>query len=515
MGIADFLGMSSNSNTGAPQVDPSRFGYMGASGGSLGQQGFYQNQGTQAQYQQGPQIQNGYDQRDQGAVQGTLGDMSNLAGGYENLLNGKNSQATAQMNAATDQAIQAQMAMANSEKGSLAGAMATRNAATTGSQELQNAAQQSAVLRAQEEQMALGGLSSLYTNQGQLALGEQGLNANQALAQAQLEEQQRGLNNQMTLGSEGLGNQIGLAQLQAGENEQQLQSGNQLASEQMGMQQQEFNAQQNSNLIGGLAGAAAGAMLAADADFQEPSRIGRPTVPARSTLGPRGYADGDMQPPAHLTMREERPVDDRPFLVLADQNNHTVGRVKVDPLDARERARVAEPHGAGPLFDDRRVHTTMHDMGLASMAGGQVGDMGAAAGGMPGAYAGGMAGAAGAQAGQQMGGSGLAHIVGGALQGFGAGSHGQLASLPDAMAMRRAAMNGYGPPPAADLDLDEHRLASLYTDAKLGTGARFAHLEHQLAARPGVHDAGALAAYIGRKNLGAHRMAQLAAHGRK
>jgi hypothetical protein len=50
--------------------------------------------------------------------------------------------------------------------------------------------------------------------------------------------------------------------------------------------------------------------------------------------------------------------------------------------------------------------------------------------------------------------------------------------------------------------------------AKLGSGKRFSHLEHQLEGRGGVHDVGALAAYIGREKYGSHKMAQLSARGR-
>lgn len=46
-----------------------------------------------------------------------------------------------------------------------------------------------------------------------------------------------------------------------------------------------------------------------------------------------------------------------------------------------------------------------------------------------------------------------------------------------------------------------------------GGGGRFAAMEHKLAGRPGVTDPKALAAYIGRRKYGAHKMAQMAAHG--
>lgn len=50
---------------------------------------------------------------------------------------------------------------------------------------------------------------------------------------------------------------------------------------------------------------------------------------------------------------------------------------------------------------------------------------------------------------------------------------------------------------------------------KLGSGKRFANLEHKLAANhEGIHNPAALAAYIGRKSLGAKKFNALAAKGR-
>lgn len=49
---------------------------------------------------------------------------------------------------------------------------------------------------------------------------------------------------------------------------------------------------------------------------------------------------------------------------------------------------------------------------------------------------------------------------------------------------------------------------------KLGSGKRFASLSRKLA-RKGVRDPKALAASIGRKSLGAKKMAKLSAQGRK
>ena len=49
---------------------------------------------------------------------------------------------------------------------------------------------------------------------------------------------------------------------------------------------------------------------------------------------------------------------------------------------------------------------------------------------------------------------------------------------------------------------------------KLGSGGRFKALEGKLAHRKGVDNPRALAAYIGRKKYGAHKMAKMAARNR-
>lgn len=52
--------------------------------------------------------------------------------------------------------------------------------------------------------------------------------------------------------------------------------------------------------------------------------------------------------------------------------------------------------------------------------------------------------------------------------------------------------------------------------SKLGSGERFRSLTHKLqSSGKGIHDAKALAAYIGRKSLGKEKFQALAAAGRK
>lgn len=50
--------------------------------------------------------------------------------------------------------------------------------------------------------------------------------------------------------------------------------------------------------------------------------------------------------------------------------------------------------------------------------------------------------------------------------------------------------------------------------AKLGSGSRFKALKSKLAHRKGVHNAGALAAWIGRRKFGKARFQKLAAKGK-
>lgn len=50
---------------------------------------------------------------------------------------------------------------------------------------------------------------------------------------------------------------------------------------------------------------------------------------------------------------------------------------------------------------------------------------------------------------------------------------------------------------------------------RLGSGKRFHSLELDLARRPGVRNPRALAAYIGRRKYGKHKMAALSQAGRR
>ena len=57
--------------------------------------------------------------------------------------------------------------------------------------------------------------------------------------------------------------------------------------------------------------------------------------------------------------------------------------------------------------------------------------------------------------------------------------------------------------------------AKVQKTAPLGGGARFAALKASIAARPGVREPGAVAAFIGRKKFGKAKFQAMAAAGRR
>lgn len=354
-GFGQLMGTNSNTTVGIPGVDPNAFQYGGAPGGAWAAQNAYQVQGQNAfgpggRNASAPTMQNQYNARDQGAVQNSIrqqGANGQLGQYYHGILNGTApSLAQAQMNAATDQNIASQMAMAHSAPGSLAGAAAARNAATTGAQMQQNAAQQSMIGRIQEEQQAAAGMQGMLQNQGQLAMGEQGLNANTAYQQAGLQAGQNSLNDQYGLASQQMANQVAQQQLAAQMAGQQLQSQNYLTAQGQAIGQSEANAQQNQKMFGGMM-SGLGSMFG-DADFQEP-----------------GNASNGF------TLREEAGSSDHePFILAFSRDGRVAGKLRVDPLSPSESMQVQKPHGAGPIADPHRISTRVNDLGVTGPDGG-------------------------------------------------------------------------------------------------------------------------------------------------
>jgi hypothetical protein len=174
------------------------------------------------------------------------------------------SAAQAQLQQGTEAAMNSNMAMANSTRGQAGMANAQKNALGQNGMQGQQAANQSAQLRAQEMQAAQSQYATQSTQaqnnmaaqqQGYAALGMQGANALQgnAQAQAQLQQSQNQLGQQSQLGYEQLGFNAQNANMQA-------QMNNQNNAYQMNMS----NAKNASNSIGGLIGAVGGAMMLSD-----------------------------------------------------------------------------------------------------------------------------------------------------------------------------------------------------------------------------------------------------------
>ncbi len=257
MGLADLWGGTAD----APPPPP-KWGGLSA--------GNYNNLGEYAQGREGATIgssnygqpgwQQAYgqattnDNQSRSAQQSLIDQLNTVANGDSN------SVAQLQQQAGIEDSIKAQASLAASAQGGGANAaLAARNAAVQGGdmrqagvfQASQLRAQESAAARAQMGQ-AVQGLRSGDLQSRAQALQGMGMSQQQALAQAQLEQQQKAQNDQYGLGAYGLGNQAAQAQLGADSGNQSLQQ-----------QNQQFNATANTGAITGIVGAAGGAAAAA------------------------------------------------------------------------------------------------------------------------------------------------------------------------------------------------------------------------------------------------------------
>lgn len=162
----------------------------------------------------------------------TIGDASQLGVAqnyYQGLMNGDAGYAAKQYQQSQDQAIAAQMAMANSARGGAASLAGAQRAATQGAgAQMATAANQAGQIAAQEEQMGAQGMQGI----GQLEL--QRLSNN-----AQLQQNNQQQINQMQQALYGMGEQeqgLGLST-------QQAYMANLLAAEGINTQQSQFNTQ--------------------------------------------------------------------------------------------------------------------------------------------------------------------------------------------------------------------------------------------------------------------------------
>jgi hypothetical protein len=321
-GVGKLLG--TNSTVPGYQVDPNAYQYGGHAGGADEAQQAYEKLGQQLQSRQGATIDQSLTAEDRFRQQQLMGQEGGLAKTFQDQMSGKApSLAESQMKAATDQSIASQMAMARSQGGAGA-ALGARNAANMGSQMQMGAAQQSMIGRIQEEQNAAQNLSGLYGQIGGQGQGLMVADAQQAAAQAALNQQQYGLNNQALMGLYGMGQQAQMAQLTAQGAGQQ--AGLEATGQQMG--QGEANAANNVQMlksiaggVSGGAGAGAGAAAAGDLHMVDP-RHGGPT----------------------WTIREE------PHFMAVRRPSGRIEELQTKPLSEAHRLELqSTPHGAGPL----------------------------------------------------------------------------------------------------------------------------------------------------------------------
>ena len=169
-----------------------------------------------------------------------------------------------QFNRSLSQSIQAQQAMANSARGGGANLAAAQQGGAMQAAQMQNAgAQQAAALRAQEMAQARSAYLGATQGQQQLDLSRQGLDTNTAFGQANLDMQQRQLNQQGQLALLGYGEQAQQAQLGADTSRYGADVGAQTAANQLQAQKD----QSSLSAITGMAGA--GLALLSDVSKKE------------------------------------------------------------------------------------------------------------------------------------------------------------------------------------------------------------------------------------------------------
>jgi len=303
-----------------------------------------------------------------GQEQAALGNLQSAAAGNQP------SAAALQMQQGTDQSIAAQMAMANSTRGSLGLANAQRNAQQQGAAMQQANVQNTGILRAQEMQQARQAYMQGTQALGQQAISQQqvGQNAQLAAMQGATGAQEFGLNYAQQGELAGLGGALGAygqaAQTQIGAT--QGGQGQQLQYEGLGQnaaiegQNLALNAQQN-QVQAEIANEQTAAGLAAGQAQTTQNYVGAGLSAAGAIGAAALAADADLVEPgggAHWTLREEPG-----FLLAKDQVSGEMGKVHLDPLSEKERHMAQGPHGAGPLGanDPRRQRTPFYsDMQL-------------------------------------------------------------------------------------------------------------------------------------------------------
>ena len=289
--------------------------------------------GTMAEDRQGPQADYStanadyaQNQQDYAQSQQMRGRESSQADYLQSVMNGTAGPnlAEQQLQHGTDQSIAAQMALAHSASGAgPALAAAQHNASVQGGQMQTQNVQATGLMRAQEQAQArqeysnyLAGIRGQDMQSRGVGIQQQGQSAQQALSQAQLEAQQRALNDQTYLGSQGLANQTDIAQLGARGNYQQLMAG-------IAAQQQ---AQSNAMLSGYLGAAATvggAAMMSDERNKMDIASLGS----SIGSAAPSPYAGTSGGEARVASAASKRPSDRRANLETAMDIGRAVGGI--------------------------------------------------------------------------------------------------------------------------------------------------------------------------------------------
>jgi hypothetical protein len=270
--ITDVMGGGDDYVQNVPQTDLAKYGYGGRTSSS------FETDASQAQGRQGAQIDMTAANQSRGMALGTRGQSSEaLDMARQAALGQAPSVAQQQLQMGRDQALQNSMAMANSVRGGGANLAAAQMAAQRQQGEMMGQTnQQAAQLRAQEMAQARGQYGSMAAQQRAQDLQSQGLDFQAAQAQAQLEQQQHGLNDAYTMGMYGLGQHAADQQQMGGIRGQEDTAANQLGAGQINAGVNAINAgassQGGSQALGAMAGMAGAAMMFSDARLKRDVR---------------------------------------------------------------------------------------------------------------------------------------------------------------------------------------------------------------------------------------------------
>lgn len=246
-----------------------------------------------------------------------------------------------------DQSIQNAMAMANSVRGGGANlAAAQMGAMRQGGETMGQVNQQSAMLRANEMAQARGQYGALAAQQRAHDLQLQGLDANQAQAQAQLEQQQKAQNDQYSMGLYGLGQHAADSSLAASMGLNRDQAGNEISAGQINADIAKGNAGQaaaGGQQAAGTAAAAMGAM-AMMSDERVKTHMGSGSAATSDFLGslaPTSYRYKEGVP-------GESPNADRFGILAQDVGRTPMGRSLIEETPIGKAINV--PHATGALL---------------------------------------------------------------------------------------------------------------------------------------------------------------------